>query len=360
MKPNKVRNDRILFLILISLSTGIAQAQIKYQAYFKYLANDSIALNNCDIYLGDRRQAFHDSFFLLKEAGEYLINFTGEHQIKIKIDTTPYQSDTFIAPQLAPHLIDSEVQWFYGDKIANGPITDYHLNGNKRIEATFEDGSPIDTFYRFYDDENIEEISIYQKRNIQTTEYYASGNLKTDYDRIEKIRKDYYENGALKIKSNYNRKLKQSIFSIDGSLLYKRKGRRVKTYYHNGTIKDKIVWRPIINHFLDYYKGGNYYRWKTFDSTGTIKSKIETPIASGHFNILHYRTLPENLHFGNIGEIILYNKGKKNTKIIRSSNVDGKDTGWMFAVYTRKGLGWKKTHYISSYELYQILSEECY
>ena len=179
---------KIILLILFFSSISSFSQEIKFKLVFKDSCSGKIVVS--DLYHLEKDDKSYSTFdsdngtITLPEKGVYTL-FASEigeiYQVEINKELN---SDTLIIPKIREYLVThTRPDYIFRkcDEKIDGFNTGYYSNGAIRIVAEFKNGLVFGELKRFYQNGQIKEISIYNKRGFLTkkTEFDKNGEILT-------------------------------------------------------------------------------------------------------------------------------------------------------------------------------------
>lgn len=281
---------KVTFYILFFLITNSIVGQIVYTPVFVNQCSKKVE-EDYYWYLTDSTKVYQLNKFnregvSLPRAGKYKLFYElGEEPIIVTISNERIIRDTIFLKRLVWKAYISYPpvsEWFDCDGLANGMVTDYYDEENKRMQGEFKDGQPIDSLFYYFRSGGLSEIFIDKRKGWKSINYFENGQIESIYDDRKKYEKIYYPNGQIKKEESWTKKYRSKCreYYQEGIKMIKDHKER-KKYNKNGVLIEKIQRKEIfvfdrlfdVTAFRDNYR---YYKytWNSYDANGIIQRKI--------------------------------------------------------------------------------------
>lgn len=257
---------------------------------------------------------------------------------------------------------------FFCDTIVcEGHCISHFSNGQKKLVGRFKKGQPIDSVFWYYRNGNLQKLFIPYDKDYEYTylTYYENGQLKSIINTRKRFEREYYSSGQLKKNKNWNRNLKARIrtYYDNGILKEKESWKKLRRYNLKGILMDKIK-RSEVNRLEKFFFGSKKvsdsykYRWKTFDTNGVIKRRIDfTEYYGNNFENGNFPDSVTQIKDYLFDQIIFYKKGKQSAKITTRYVIENNDVIKKLTVYTRQKNRWIFIKEKSINEIYRTLKQ---
>ncbi|MGH1337737.1 MAG: hypothetical protein ACRBFS_16575 [Aureispira sp.] len=207
-----------------------------------YVWRDSVA------YYSEEETDFKSA--VVPQEGIYKLSYDfSEKALSVHISQKDIHRDTFYLKQLKTTIYVSTPPFsevFNCDSLAQGKITTYYYNGQKRVEGRFKDGQPIDTVFYYQKNGQHENISITKPKYWQQIKYYKDGVIQSDYHTKRRLYKTFYPNGQLQQVKRWGKGFHQKTYYADGTLQLKSNPRQLKQYSPQGMLQKQIKRKEIL------------------------------------------------------------------------------------------------------------------
>jgi|WetSurMetagenome_2_1015567.scaffolds.fasta_scaffold606402_1 uncharacterized protein len=161
--------------------------------------------------------------------------------------------------------------FFIGSSVLNGPIREFHENGNIKKECNYQKGELNGACKEYYKNGNLKSIYNYKfgKKDGEAKLYYDSGKIRAKLlfkkDKPFGLNKTYYENGVVE---------SEGYSSEDGFMVG-----LTKCYYDTGILKAEAYFDNNSKEMMAKWGKGYYPNGKI---------KVETSSKDGKTTILNY------------------------------------------------------------------------
>ena len=291
---------------------------------------------------------------VVPRAGDYKLIIGGRLvEVPVHIEAQSIQKDTLLLPRLTKrYLLSDPPITVYSDcenMLAEGSITDYYLDSTIRLKGSFKQGRAIDTVRNYFPNGSLERIELYTTWgfNYLTKTYFVSGNIETTSDLRNEVFEKFYPSGGLK-----------SIESNKGKVSRKE-------YYENGTLKldeglQKRMKFDSLGHTTNFIKrhkvpftsfaifpGSYKTKWIAYDANENKTRRIDQ-------KSLGYSAINKSIkeiHHSEFEKAIFWKNGKKYLKIYRLYD----DAGMYFIVSKHIGGKWKEVSRFKKDDLHDAI-----
>lgn len=300
----------------------------------------------------------------LPQTGSYQLYYNYPRPpITIEILQQGVNRDTILLEQLklvhqAGH---PPVSAYYScDSMAEGSITTYYHNGQKRTMGTFEKGQPVDSTFFYYRNGLLKRLIVPSEKLGIRVDFYENGQKKHFYNFDQKILKDYYSNGQLKTSSETTKKGQTLLTNYypSGQLKSKSDGKGCKRYSPKGSLKEEISLKisKIKKQRRSYQTTLYQYQWSSYDNNQALTRVVQ-------YEIENYPLLPFPHHLKQVDsrhleEIILYDKGNPTYKInFLYISEDHQPFQKKLFLHKREGKEWIQQQTAPAEEVYELLEQ---
>ncbi|WP_298518151.1 hypothetical protein [uncultured Kordia sp.] len=280
---------RILYILFLILSQTVF-GQIRYEPTFINQCTDKVE-ENVLWYVTDSDTTYGFDYeqsksISLPKLGTYQLHYNFEDPIKIEILDSGVNRDTLLLKKISLAIYVSNPphsEYFDCDSLANGKITDFYMNGNKRMQGVFKNGQPVDSLFSYHRNGQLSELFIQNKKSWKKSIYFKNGQLHSVYNTKKRFEKEYYQNGQIKKERSWSKKyhVKSTEYFQNGQISKQWNRRKLKIFNKEGNLIEKIkrkeflVLRRIFS--KDPYERNNRfykYKWETFTQNEMPKRKI--------------------------------------------------------------------------------------
>jgi hypothetical protein len=350
-----MRLSLVLFCFFYSLTNTFAQDQtVIYRPVFINQCNQAVGFHiwwlhdNNNTYNLDNG-AFDEFKVILPDTGRYfLITESATNPLlHLQFDSFGTFRDTFYIKKIIPVIYISNPpfsEYTTCDSLAEGFISDYYYNGNKRMEGRFKNGQPVDSLMLYYRSGILKERYISNpKKHERLTSYYPNGQIQQDYQYSKKETKEYYTNGQLKFVDSHITHNNKSYY-INGQLSsYSKKKKQLK-FNKDGQLIEKKVRCPDLSFFTfsKLYRQDKIYRykWSFFNSWGDPSLKIFYYYTSSDSFSYRFPDSLQQIGTYSFDKIYFYQNKKRSHKIEFNSIKEGDEYKRHFILFKKKDQHW--------------------
>ncbi|MGH1337736.1 MAG: hypothetical protein ACRBFS_16570 [Aureispira sp.] len=309
---------------------------------------------------------------LLPQAGTYQLHYASTQAPILVTVHNKINRDTFFLQEL--RLIENPLspfsEFIYCDNPAQGAITTYYYNGNKRAQGHFEKGQPIDTIFYYRQNGDYDNLFVVSKNNWQRINYFETQQIESIYDTKTRTHQTFYPSQQLKSKRHWKKDFTRSRrkeYHLDGSLQLERNHRQLRQYNPQGILVKKIKRKAILVLKRSFakapYDRHHYhyaYEWKRYDSTGTLQQKIKFHYK--HIGPGHHR-FPKEIHQikpHQFKEIFFYKNGLKVYKIDFQPIQENEEWPKQLCGYRLVNNQWVLNKTMPADQIYEVLTPNKY
>ena len=322
-----------------------------------------------------------DSFYLLN-MGEYqdslLLPILGSYKLYHEYDLDYSENkpqkkffnygiyyDTILLERLVfVRVVGPYAKYHDCDSQANGLVIDYFYNGNIRKIGTFKDGDAVDTVKVYYPSGVLREMEIPQEK--RWMKYYPNVILASDYNTSKRYDKTYYATGRLSEMHTWKRKsqfYKRKEYFENGTLRVNENQRRRLVFTKEEMLIEKIRCRRSIfklKTYNGYRHNWSYdYKWIFYDNLGRKKARIHLR------KIDVYQSYPNKYSvIDDAYSITCYKDGKKFQSFsfdLKDQNFIGYNNNYLLEVHhyskDNEKQNKKETVLLSVSDVYELIDE---